>query len=72
MATELESNIVSVERVKEYTDTPTEVSNFINFSNTYMYLDERNELFVQLKYFYSPYEAIKRKNEMNGWHAEST
>jgi len=30
MTTELETNIVAVERVKEYTETPTEVNMIIN------------------------------------------
>ena len=34
MTTDLETNIVSVERVKEYTETPTEVSNSIPNVNT--------------------------------------
>ena len=30
MTSELETNIVAVERVKEYSETPTEVSNFLS------------------------------------------
>lgn len=35
MTTELETNIVAVERVKEYTETPTEVSQMITTGSVY-------------------------------------
>lgn len=34
MTTELETNIVAVERVKEYTETPTEVYSLETYSKT--------------------------------------